>query len=382
MAGDPIAYLDHAASTPMRAAALEALVDTSSRCYANPTGAHRLAREARRILEESRDAVAASLGCAPAEVVFTSGGTEADNLAVRGVLAARGGVAVCSAVEHHAVLRPVEAAGGRVVAVTPDGTVDLDALAAALGPDVSIVSVMFSNNETGVVQPLDPVAALVAELAPQAVLHTDAVQAAAWFDLTAAAAPAGLVSVSAHKFGGPKGVGALVVRDGVELVAQVLGGGQEHELRSGTQDVPGIAAMAAALVDAGRERAAYGIAVAALRDRLLDGLLDAVPGARSTARRELVVPGIAHLVIDGIESESLLFLMERGGVMASAASSCASGAMDPSHVLAAMGFARDEALGSLRLSLGHTSTPADVDLALDVIPAAVRRLRRPVGTAV
>jgi cysteine desulfurase len=374
-AAPPLAYLDHAATTPMRAEAVEAMVALLADGWGNPSGSHAVARRARRALDEARDVVAASLGCQPAEVVFTAGGTEADNLAVTGVVQRRGGVAVCPASEHHAVLHPVEHAKGRVVGVDGAGAVDLGALAEALDDTVSIVSVMTANNEVGTVTDLAAVAEVVRTGAPGAVLHTDAVQAFTWLDVAAHAAPADLVSVSAHKFGGPQGVGALVVRTGVALDALLLGGGQEHERRSGTQNLAGIVAMAAAMRAAVDERAATVARVGALRDRLADGLLAMVPGLVETVPRARKVAGACHVCIEGVESESLLFLLDRAGVAASAASACASGAQEASHVLAAMGVPRSLAAGALRLSLGRDSTDADVDAVLAVLPDAVARLR-------
>jgi cysteine desulfurase len=316
--------------------------------------------------------------------VFTGGGTEADNLAIRGVVEAAGGVPVCSAIEHHAVLDPVTHLGGRVVAVTPGGRLDLDALATVLDESsldrpVPIVSIMAANNETGVVQPLAEVIEVVRRHAREAVVHTDAVQALCWLDVAELAAGADLISISAHKFGGPKGVGALVVRERARLAPLLLGGGQERNRRGGTQNVAGIAAMAVAAAETVAERPAAVPRVAALRDRLADGIRSAVDGVVepgvSGLDRSHKTANICHLCFEGVESEALLFLLEKQDVMASAASSCASGAMDPSHVLAAMGFPRSLAFGSLRLSLGYQSTGADVDAALEAVPAAVARLR-------
>jgi cysteine desulfurase len=378
------AYLDHAATTPMRPEALDAFVAVQRDHYGNPSGAHLLARDARRVLEDARETMAEVLGCLPREVVFTGGGTEADNLAVLGVHAARGGVAVSVAHEHHAVLNAVEHLGGRIVGVTSRGAVDLDSLREALDPSVTVVSVMLANNESGVIQPLAEAAAVVRECAPDAVLHTDAVQAFSWLDVATAARDAQLVSVSAHKFGGPKGVGALVVRDGVALSPQLLGGGQERGLRSGTQNVAGIAAMAVAARLTHDARADTVARVSAMRDRLADGLKAAIEGTYESAvgfsgepaDRSRKIAGSCHLCFADVESEALLFLLERAGVYASAASSCASGAQDPSHVLAAMGVSRELAQGSMRLSFGWPSVDADVDLALEAVPAAVAQLRR------
>ena len=376
-------YLDHAASTPARPEVVEAMLPWLAEHPGNPSGSHAVARSARRAIDDARDLVAALVGAQPGEVVFTSGGTEADNLAVDGVVRSTGCLPVCSAVEHPAVLAPVADAGGIVVSTDEGGRIDLGALAEVLSSvdGIGLVSVMLANNETGVVNDLESVAALLAEAAPDAVLHTDAVQAVAWMDLTEACRGAGLVSLTGHKFGGPKGAGALVVRSGVPLAPVLRGGGQERERRSGTQNVPAIVGLgeAARLVMA--DRATTVERVGALRDRFEAGLL-AVPGTRLTVPVGTPrTPAIVHFCFEGVENESLLFLMERDGISASAGSSCASGAQEPSHVLAAMGVGRGSALGSLRLSLGHASDDGDVDHALAVIPSAVSRLRRhdPVG---
>lgn len=373
----PLAYLDHAATTPLRPEALEAMLPFLTEHFGNPSGSHAVSRAARRAVDEARDVAAACLGCQPGEVVFTGGGTEADNLAITGAVAMRAGGVLCSAVEHHAVLHTTSALGGSTVAVGPDAVVDLDALAAALSTGVSVVSVMLANNEVGTIEPLAEVVALARELAPAAVVHTDAVQALPWLDVAALAASADLVAVSAHKFGGPKGVGALVVRQGVTVRPIIHGGGQERDRRSGTHNVAGIAGMAAAMAAVVDQRDEAVARLSVLRDRLADGLLAAVPSAVETGDRARKVAGSCHLRFPGVESEALLLLLDDAGVCASAGSACASGAIEPSHVLTAMGVPRDEALSSLRLSLGWTSTDDDVDLALKVIPDAVAHLREP-----
>lgn len=390
-------YLDNAATTAVRPSAIEAMVPLLAEGYGNPSGAHRLARAANRVLDDARETMAAALGAEPGQIVFTAGGTEADNLAVTGVINriraadAATAVPVCSAIEHHAVLDPVIHLGGVAVGVRADGVLDLDDLAETLdrltapdGPGVGLVSVMLANNETGIVQPIGRVAELVAEKAPGALVHTDAVQALCWLDVATLAAPVDLISVSAHKFGGPKGVGALVVRDRAGLDPLLKGGGQERDRRGGTQNVAGIAAMAVAAAETVAERPTAVPRVAALRDRLADGIAARLDGVIETGLNENGVGGdrsaktanLCHLCFEGIESEALLFLLEKEDIMASAASSCASGAMEPSHVLAAMGFDRDLAFGSLRLSLGYDTTDADVDLAIEAVPAAVARLRQ------
>jgi cysteine desulfurase len=371
-----LTYLDHAATTPLRPAARDAMLPWLGERFGNPSGDHRVARAARQAVDEARDVVADAVGCRPGDVVFTSGGTEADNMAVRGVHAARPGPVLCSAIEHDAVRNPVGLVGGKTVAVDTRGVLDLDALDDALTPDVTLLALMAANNEIGVVQPVEEVAELVRRRAPGAVVHTDAVQAASWLDLRATVAGAGLVAVSSHKVGGPQGVGALIARPGTPLRPLLLGGGQERELRSGTHNVAGIVGMAVALQAAAAEREATAARVGGLRDRLAEGLLAAIPGAVRTGggRGTPRLPGTLHLCIPGIESEALLFLLDEAGVCASAASACASGAHQASHVLAAMGIGPELGAGALRLSLGWTSTDADVDQALRVIPAAVARL--------
>ncbi len=375
MTPEPVpAYLDHAATTPMRPEAVAAMQPFLDARFGNPSGAHTLAREARKALDEAREVVAGCLGAQPGEVVFTGSGTEADNLALAGRAAVRPGAVVCSAVEHHAVLHTCHALRGQVVPVTADGIVDLDALAAAVDPSATVVSVILANNEVGVVQPLADVVEVVRRSAPAAAVHTDAVAAFPWVDVASATATVDLVAVSAHKFGGPKGVGALVARNGVELAPILHGGGQERDRRSGTHNVAGIVAMAAAMQATLAERQAAVRRVGAQRDRLADTLL-AVGGVTENGCREHKVAGNCHLSFEGVESDALLMLLDAAGVYASAGSACASGSAEPSHVLAAMGLPRERAAGALRLSLGPTTTDADIDLALEVIAAAVARLR-------
>ena len=365
-------YLDHAASTPMRPAAVAAMLPFFTERYANPSGSHRFARAARRAIDESRDEVAAILGVDPGEVVFTGCGTESDNTAIRGVV----GRVVATAAEHPAVLHPVEELHGTVVGVDATGHVDLDSLADALGDDVGLVSVMAVNNEVGTITDLEAVSRLVRERAPHAVLHTDAVQAACWLDLRRIAPLVDSMSLSAHKFGGPKGVGILTLRSGSKIAPLITGGGQERERRSGTHNVAGIVALASALAATDIEREAENERLAVLRDRLVDGLCGSLDDVLETVPRDRKVAGSAHVCLGSIESESLLFLLDEAEVCASAASACASGAMEPSHVLAAMGVDRSWSTGALRMSLGHDTTVEDIDRAVDVVTESVTRLRR------
>ncbi len=371
-------YLDHAATTPMRAESVAAMLPYLSDQYANPSGSHRFAREARKAIDDAREVVAEVIGCKPGEVIFTGGGTEADNTAILGTLARRGGTAVCPAAEHHAVLESVHRGHGSVVATTATGAVDLDDLARVLAQhtDVSVVSVMAVNNEVGTINDMAAVAQVVRRHAPTAVLHTDAVQAACWLDLRSITPHVEHLALSAHKFGGPKGVGVLVAREGTAFDPMLIGGGQEREQRSGTHNVAGIVAMAEALRITDAERHEELPRIAALRDRLVDRLLAELSGVHETVPRDHKVAGSAHLCIEGIENEALLFLLDEAGVCASAASACAAGAMEPSHVLAAMGVPRALALGAVRLTLGFASTAADVEHGADVLVRAVHQLRR------
>jgi cysteine desulfurase len=373
---DGLLYLDHAASTPMRPAAVEAMTPFLTDCFANPSGSHRFARTARQAVDEAREQVAAALGVLPGEVIFTGCGTESDNHAVTGSVAQRGGLAVTSAVEHHAVLDPVLASGGVAVGVDATGHVDIEELARVLRSSdaVSVVSVMTVNNEVGTVTDMAAVAEVVRREAPGAWLHTDAVQAACWIDLREVTPLVDMLSLSAHKFGGPKGVGVLVARGGASPAPIIRGGGQERERRSGTSNVAGIVATAVALAETDAERGAEAARVGALRARLVQSISSSVD-AHETVPGSTCVPGVAHLCFEGIENEALLFLLDTEGVCASAASACASGAMEPSHVLAAMGVPRGIAGGALRLSLGHTSTEEQVDAAARAVVSSVARLR-------
>jgi cysteine desulfurase len=380
------AYLDHAATTPMRPEAVEAMLPylTGIDGFGNPSGSHHESRRARLAVDDAREQIGELLGADLGEVVFTGGGTEADNLAVAGALGALGGVGgpiVCSAMEHHAVLNACRAAVEpgrgelREVRSDPAGVVDLDGLAEACTSDVRLVSVMAVNNEIGTIQPLEDVSRLVRARAPGAVLHTDAVQALPWLEMAPITASVDLLALSAHKFGGPKGVGVLVVRQGVAIEPVIRGGGQERDRRSGTPNVAGIVAMAAALSATVAGRTETTDRVTALRNRLVDGLLASVEGAVESGDRAHKVPGHAHLRFTGVESEAMVVLLDEAGVAASAGAACSSGAVEPSHVLLAMGLDKAAASSGVRFSLGTTSTDADVDRVLTVVPGLVAGLR-------
>jgi len=380
-------YLDHAATTPLRPEVAAAMAAVSGSVLGNPTGSHPPAQRARRLLEEARDEVAAFLGRDPGEVVFTSGGTESANLALlgpaEGARQERGeAVLLSSAVEHPAVREAARAAAKagldtRELPVDAAGIVDPEALARTLSSCVTSVAIMTANNETGVIQPLADLIETIHRRAPNAYVFTDAVQAAPYLDLADVAAGADMVSLSAHKVGGPVGVGALAIAGRVVLSPRQYGGGQERERRSGTQDVAGAVGLARALRLVTAERAAAGPRVAALRDRLRDGLINSVAGAYRTVPDGIgVLPGHLHLCIPGVEREELLVALGQEDVCVSGGSSCASGALQPSHVLSAMGVAPELAAGALRFTLGYGTTEADVERALAVVPGVVAALRQ------
>jgi cysteine desulfurase len=381
------AYLDHAATTPMVGAAVQAMVDELGR-VGNPSSLHTSGRRARRVVEESREQIAASLGARPSEVVFTSGGTEADNLAVIGGYRARRGAdprrrrILASAVEHHAVMDSVQwladNAGAEAVWLPVDryGRLDLEALRAAIEEDpasVALVSVMWANNEVGTLQPVaDVVEVAHAHGIP---VHTDAVQAVGHVPVGFADSGVDLLSLTGHKLGGPMGAGALLAVRGAELSAVQHGGGQERGVRSGTLDTPAIRALAVAVEEAVADLPASGPRLEALRDRLVAGVLRAVPDAVLHGDPVERLPGNVNVAFPGCEGDSLLYLLDAQGIECSTGSACQAGVPQPSHVLLAMGVPDELVRGALRLTLGHTSTDADVDAALDALPAVVERAR-------
>ncbi|MEZ0578682.1 cysteine desulfurase family protein [Nocardioides sp. MH1] len=388
----PTVYLDHAATTPMVPAAVEAMT-AQLVGVGNASSLHASGRRARRVVEESRETIAQALGCRPGEVVFTSGGTEADNLAVKGLYWSRHAAdparrrALTSAIEHHAVLDPMhwlaehEDADLELLAVDALGRVDLPALTATIERDpasVALVSVMWANNEVGTIQPIAELVALAG--AHGIPVHTDAVQALGAVPVDFAAAGVDAMSVSGHKVGGPLGVGALVLRREVELTALVHGGGQERDVRSGTLDVPAVAGFAAAVEIAVKEQAEHAARLSALQRRLVAGVRRAVPDAvlngpePDTGDGERL-PGIVHFSFPGCEGDSLLMLLDARGIECSTGSACSAGVPQPSHVLLAMGRDDETARSSLRFSLGHTSTEADVDAVAEALAPCVERAR-------
>jgi cysteine desulfurase len=381
-------YLDHAATTPLLPEALEAYV-TAAREVGNASSLHASGRSARRRVEEARERIAAALGARPSEVVFTSGGTESDNLAVKGIFWARRAEdprrrrLLVGAAEHHAVLDTAHFLADRqdaVVELLPvdgAGRVRPAALAAALdahGDEVALVTVMWANNEVGTVQPVAELAALAA--AAGVPLHTDAVQAVGGVPVDFAASGAAAMTVSGHKLGGPVGAGALLLGRDVPCVPVLHGGGQERDVRSGTLDVAGIVAFAAAVEAAVAEQPDRAAQLAALRDDLIDRVCQVVPDALLNGDPSDRLPGNAHFSFPGCEGDALLMLLDAAGVECSTGSACSAGVAQPSHVLLAMGAGDDRARSSLRFSLGHPSTAADVDALVEALPSAVERARR------
>ena len=380
-----MAYLDHAASTPMLPEAVAAMTAALA-VTGNASSLHTSGRRARRAVEESREAVAAALGARPSEVVFTAGGTESDNLAVKGLYWAQRAVdprrtrILASSVEHHAVLDAVEwlerHEGAQVTWLQVDelGRVHPDVLRAALGDDVALVTVMWANNEVGTVQPVAELAEVAHEHGVP--FHTDAVQAVGALEVDVAASGVDALTLTGHKYGGPLGVGALVLGRDVPCTPLLHGGGQERDVRSGTLDTPALVGLATATTLAVSRRKEHADRVSALRDRLVKGVLSAVPDALLNGDPVHRLPGNAHFGFSGCEGDSLLMLLDAQGVEVSTGSACSSGVARPSHVLVAMGQDEVTARGSLRFSLGHTSVDDDVDQLLAVLPAAVERARR------
>jgi cysteine desulfurase len=380
--------LDANATTPVLSEVLEAMLPWLTG-GGNPSSAHQSGQRTRSAVERARAQLATLLHCNPRELVFTSGGTESNNLALFGVLqpflnTREPAHLITSQTEHHAVLYPagyLEIQGIEVTCLAPgpDGLIDLDAFAAALRPHTKLVSLMLANNETGAIQPLDKLARLAKDHNPHLLVHTDAVQAAGKIplDLTGEFKNVDLLSLSGHKMYAPQGTGALFVRKGVQLAAQLHGGPQERQRRAGTENVPGIVALghAAELAhhwftsDSGVSR------LTSLRDRLEQGLVAAIPGIHINGTSTHRAPNTTNLRFEGVDAESLLIALDMQGIAASFGAACQSGATEPSHVLIAMGLTPAQARSSLRLSLSRLTTDDDITRALDIIPAAVARLR-------
>ncbi|KHL00666.1 cysteine desulfurase family protein [Sinomonas humi] len=383
-------YLDHAATTPVTPRALAAFTEQAAR-GGNPSSLHAVGQSARRVLEDARESLAASLGAHPSEVVFTSGGTEADNLAVKGLFWSRRDSnperkrILCSSIEHHAVMDTVEwlerHEGAEAVWLPCDagGITSVEAVRAELeraAESIALITVMWANNEVGTLQPVAEIVALAAQYGVP--VHSDAVQAFGHVPLDFASSGLATMAVSGHKIGAPVGVGALAVRRDATVTPVQHGGGQQRGLRSGTLDAAGASAFAAAAADAVGRIEQEGPRLAVLRDRLIEGVRAAVPDARLSGPSDGAVrlPGIAHFTFPGCEGDSLLFLLDMMGVEASTGSACTAGVPRPSHVLLAMGLTEDEARGAQRFSLGWSSTDEDVDALVAIIGRAFEQARQ------
>ena len=380
-------YLDHAATTPMFPEAVAALAAQLT-ATGNPSSLHASGRHARRVVEESRETIARALDCRPGEVVFTSGGTESNNLALKGIYWSRRNAdprrvrILSTSIEHHAVLDPLhwlgEAEGAEVELLPVDGLgrLDVGALRSAVDRDpesVALISVMWANNEVGTVQPITEVVAIAS---PHGIpVHTDAVQAVGSVPVGFAGSGVDALTLTGHKVGGPYGVGALVVRRDLEVTALVHGGGQERDIRSGTIDTPAIAGLAAAVELSVKHQPEHAARVSELRDELVRRVRDVVPEAVYNGDPVHRLPGNAHLKFPGCEGDSLLMLLDARGIECSTGSACSAGVPQASHVLLAMGLDDEDARCSLRFSLGHTSTRSDVDALVEAIGPCIERAR-------
>ncbi len=382
-------YFDHNATTPLDPAVAEVVARTARDTFGNASSVHYYGQQAKAALDDARSAVATLIGAEPSEIIFTSGGTEADNLALRGVMKARRGLGdhlVTTAIEHHAVLdtaRDLESNAHvrlTVVGVDREGRVDPAAIAAAIESKTTLVSVMHANNEIGTIQPIAEIGALCHDRGVK--LHTDAVQTVGALDFDVSEIPVDLVSVNAHKFYGPKGVGALYVRRGTRLATMQTGGGQEKGRRTGTENVAGVVGLGVALRVAAERRGTESARQSRLRDRIIDGVLARVPEAVLTGHRTERLPNNASFCFPGTQGESLIVALDLAGFAASSGSACTSGDTEPSHVLLALGLERHVAQGSLRLTVGRATTDADVDALLEALPPIVARLREAASVSV
>jgi cysteine desulfurase len=384
----PPVYLDYAATTPVRPEVLEAMLPyLTDRSFGNPSSGHRFGRAARAGVEQARRQIAEALGAEPSQVIFTSGGTEADNLGIVGAaLAARErGAEMCaavSAIEHKAVLAAAHAVthlGGREVtlAVDQDGLLELEGLDSALAQSPAVVSVMWVNNEVGMIQPVNEIAGRCREAG--VVFHTDAVQAVGKVPVSLSQLPCTLLTISGHKIGAPKGIGALLVRDRKAVEAIIHGGGQQFGLRPGTENVAGAVALGRAVQLAAAEQDEVARRLAALRDELSVRLKTVVPDVVINCERSPRAPHLLSAAFPGTDSEALLMHLDLAGVAVSSGSACSTGAVEPSHVLVAMGVSRDLALGTIRFSLGRETTLEDIERAVEVVPGVVEKVRKLAG---
>ena len=387
-APDGIVYMDHAGTTPLAPEVLRSMTPYFTELFGNPSSIHTVGQEARYALDEARERVAGVLNCRPREVVFTSGGTESDNAAIVGAATAlqeTGNHIITSSVEHHAVLHTaqhLESQGfeATYLPVDSNGVVQPETVQRAITDRTTLVSVMYANNEIGVVNPIPEIAEVIkqraAELSRTILFHTDAVQAAGYLDLDVRMLGVDLLSLSGHKFHGPKGTGVLFIRRGAPFLPYLLGGGQERERRSGTENIPGIVGLSVALEAANSRRDETGRHCAALRDRIVAQVLERVPGSRLNGHPTQRLPNNANFCFPGVEGEPILLGLDMAGIAASSGSACSSGSLEPSHVLLALGQSAEVARGSLRLTLGKNNTEEQVEYLIGVLVDLVERLRQ------
>ncbi len=381
---EAVIYLDHAATTPVDPRVVEAMQPYWSQIYGNTSSIHSVGRAALKALDEARQTVAGCMGCHPTEVVFTGCGTESDNLAIRGVALARQHAGarphvITSPIEHHAVGSTVEQLGElydvetTIVPVDSQGRVNPDDIGRAIRPNTALISIMYANNEVGTIQPIAEIGKIARE--NKITFHTDAVQAGGALDLNVDRLGVDLLALSAHKFYGPKGVGVLYVRRGTELISAITGGGHERGRRPGTVNVAEIVGLATALRLAQGGRESENARVAALRDRLVRGVLENVPGVRLTGHPTERLPNSASFAFKGVDGESILLALDLEGICVSTGSACTTGETEPSFVLVSMGLPGEWAAGSVRMTLGHATTEVDIERVIKVMPGIVQRLR-------
>lgn len=372
-------YADNAATTRVRPEVFAKMIPYFTEHYGNPSSIYSIGRDSAVAIMNARKKIAQCLNCEPNEIIFTSGGSESDNMAITGIAKKRGkGHIITSKIEHHAVLHTVQALEkegfeATYLDVDSDGIISLDELRAAIREDTVLITIMYANNEIGSVQPIKEIGAIAGE--HKIPFHTDAVQAAGHLKIDVRSENIDMLSLSAHKFGGPKGTGVLYVKRGVNPKNLILGGGQERGKRAGTENIAGIVGTAEALSLALSRIDEVTPRVTAMRDRLIDGILEKIPYARLNGGREHRLPGNVNISVEYIEGESLILLLDLNGVCASSGSACTTGSLDPSHVLLALGLTHEVAHGSLRLTINDETTDEDIDYILEVLPQVVDRLR-------